>query len=133
LAAEPPQTQQDPTLGDAVQDVSERVSLLVREEIELAKAEVSQKVNTLIKGVVVGAAAGIFAVVGLLFLLHSLAWGFADIFNSAWLGYLVTAAILFVVGGLAGFLAYRAFKSGAPPTPDMAIEEAKRIRETVSS
>ena len=29
--------------------------------------------------------------------------------------------------------AFRAFKSGAPPTPDMAIEEAKRIRETVSS
>jgi uncharacterized membrane protein YqjE len=133
LAAEPPQTQQDPSLGDAVQDVSERVSLLVREEIELAKAEVSQKVNTLVKGAVVGAAAGIFAVVGLLFLLHSLAWGLADIFNSAWLGYLVTAVILFVLGGLAGFLAYRAFKSGAPPTPDMAIEEAKRIRETVSS
>ena len=43
------------------------------------------------------------------------------------------AAAGFVLGGLAGFLAYRAFKSGAPPTPDMAIEEAKRIRETVSS
>lgn len=133
MAAEPPQTRPDPSLGDAVQDVSERVSLLVREEIELAKAEVSQKVNTLIKGAVVGAAAGIFAVVGLLFLLHSLAWGLADIFNSAWLGYLVTAIILFLLGGLAGFLAYKAFKSGAPPTPDMAIEEAKRIRETVSS
>jgi uncharacterized membrane protein YqjE len=132
LAAEPPQTQQDTSLGDTVQDVSERVSLLVREEIELAKAEVSEKVNTLVKGAVVGAAAGIFVVIGLLFLLHSLSWGFAELLNHAWLGYLITAVILFLLGALAGFGAYRAFKSGAPPTPDMAIEEAKRIRETVS-
>ena len=133
MAAEPPQTQPDASLSDAVQDVSERVSLLVREEIELAKAEVSEKVSTLVKGAVVGAAAGIFAVIGLLFLLHSLSWGFAELLDHAWLGYLITAVILFLLGALAGFLAYRAFKSGAPPTPDMAIEEAKRIRETVSS
>jgi uncharacterized membrane protein YqjE len=122
-----------PKLGEAVQDVSERVSLLVREEIELAKAEVSQKVSRLVRGAVVGVAAGIFAIVGLLFLLNSLAWGLAELFDHAWLGFLVTAMILFLLGGLAGFLAYRAVKAGAPPTPDMAIEEAKRIRQTVSS
>jgi uncharacterized membrane protein YqjE len=133
LATEPPQTRSDASIGDAVQDISERVSLLVREEIELAKAEVSQKVNTLVKGAVVGAAAGIFMVIGLLFLLHSLSWGFAELLHHAWLGYLITAVILFLLGALAGFLAYRAFKSSAPPMPDMAIEEAKRIRETVSS
>lgn len=135
MAAEPPQpaTPTDGSLGETVQEVSERVSLLVREEIELAKAEVSQKVNRLIKGAVVGAAAGVFVVVGLLFLLHALAWGLAEVFSHAWIGYLVTAGILFVLGGLAGFLAFRAFKAGAPPTPDLAIEEAKRIRQTVSS
>ena len=36
-------------LGRAVQEVTEKAQLLVREEIELAKAEVSQKVNKLIK------------------------------------------------------------------------------------
>ena len=34
---------------------------------------------------------------------------------------------------LAGFLASRAFKRGSPATPELAIEEAKRIRETVTS
>jgi uncharacterized small protein (DUF1192 family) len=128
-----PATRSDASLGEVVQDVSERVSLLVREEIELAKAEVAQKTKRLAAGAAIGAAGGVFAVVGLLFLLHSLAWGLAELFNHAWLGYLVTAAILFLLGGLAAFLAFRAFKAGSPPTPELAIEEAKRIRETVSS
>jgi len=46
---------------------------------------------------------------------------------------IVVAFCLFVLGALAGFIAARAFKRGAPPTPDMAIDEAKRIRETVQS
>jgi hypothetical protein len=43
------------------------------------------------------------------------------------------AVILVVHGAIAGLLAARVVKSGAPPTPDMAIEEARKIRETVSS
>ena len=43
------------------------------------------------------------------------------------------AAVLFLLGALAGYIASRAFKSGAPPTPQMAIDEAKRIKETVQS
>ena len=45
----------------------------------------------------------------------------------------VVAGILFILGALAGFLASRAFKKGTPPMPAMAIDEAKRIRETVRS
>ena len=120
-------------IAQAIQAVSERAQILVREEIELAKAEVTAKVSQLVRGAAIGAAAGIFVVIGLLFLFHALSWGFAELLNHAWLGYLITAVILFLLGALAGFGAYRAFKSGAPPTPDMAIEEAKRIRETVTS
>ena len=49
-------------LAQTVQEISERASLLVREEIELAKAEVTDKVTKLIKGAVVGIVAGVFAV-----------------------------------------------------------------------
>ncbi len=41
--------------------------------------------------------------------------------------------MLFLVGGLAGFLAARWLKSVSSPAPEMAIEEAKLIRETVKS
>jgi hypothetical protein len=123
---------QPSNLGQAVSEVSERATLLIREEIELAKTEISEKVSSLIRGAVVGIAAGIFVVVGLLFLLHAAAWGlYTALFDNVYLGYLVVAGILFLLAGLAGFLAAKAFKKGAPPTPEMAIDEAKRIKDTV--
>jgi hypothetical protein len=123
-------------IAQAIQEVSDRAQLLVREEIELAKAEVSAKVGKLIKGAVVGIAAGIFAVNGLLFALHGFAWlAWYELFpgQQFFWGFFVVAAVLFLLGALAGFIAARAFKRGAPPTPEMAIDEAKRIRETVQS
>ena len=123
-------------LGQAIQDVTEQMSLLVREEIELAKTEVMTKVTKLIRGAVVGLVAGIFAVFGLVYLLHALAWLLWDLLGNThnfWLGFLIVAAGLFVLGGLAGFMAARLVKRAAPPTPQMAIEEGRLIKETVTS
>jgi uncharacterized membrane protein YqjE len=123
-------------LGRAVNDVVEKTQILVREEIELAKAEVTEKVSKLIKGVIVGAVAGIFAVVGLLFLLHAASYGAWDIVtdeDSIWLGYLIVAVLLFALGGVAGLLAARFIKKGSPPKPSMALEEAQLIKETYSA
>jgi uncharacterized membrane protein YqjE len=123
----------DKSIGDLVNRVSENASTLIREEIELAKAEIEFKAKRLAQGAAVGAAAGFFVFLGLIFAFQSLAYGFADLFNNAyaWLGFLITTVILLVLAGLAGFLAMRAFKAGAPPTPDQAIAEAKLIRETL--
>jgi uncharacterized membrane protein YqjE len=124
-------------LGQAIQDISEKASLLVREEIELAKAEMTEKVTKLVKGAVVGVVAGIFAVFALVYVLHSLSWGlfavFSDDANFVWVGYLVVGGILLLLGGLAGFVAARFLKRGTPPTPAMAIEEGKLIKETLQS
>jgi uncharacterized membrane protein YqjE len=131
----PDQTPSD--LGQAIQEVSERASLLVREEIELAKAEMTEKVTKLVKGAVVGIVAGIFAVAALIYLLHSLSWGVfalvSDNINFVWVGYLVVGALLLILGAIAGFLASRFLKGGSPPTPQMAIEEAKLIQQTVQT
>jgi uncharacterized membrane protein YqjE len=123
-------------LAHAIQEVSERASLLVREEIELAKAEMTEKVTKLIKGAVVGLVAGIFAVFGLIYLLHAAAWGIwqaTGTQNSFWIGFLIVAVVLFLLGALAGLIAFRALKKGTPPAPTMAIEEGRLIKETVSS
>jgi uncharacterized membrane protein YqjE len=123
-------------IGQAIQEVSERAQILVREEIELAKAEVTAKINSLVKGALVGVVGGIFAVLGLLFLLHGLSWliyylVFPD--GTYFWGFFVIAGVLFLLGAVAGFVAARAFKRGSPPKPELAIDEAKRIRETVKS
>jgi hypothetical protein len=120
----------DKNLGDIVAEVSEKASLLVRQEIELAKAEVTSKVSKLTRGAAVGAAAGVFLIFGITMFFHTLAWFLYDLFDfgEIWYGFAIVTGILFLLAILAAFLAFRLFKKGAPPTPDMAIEEAKKTR-----
>ncbi len=127
----PPRSSADKSVGEIVGEVTEKASLLVRQEIELAKAEVTDKVSKLAKGAAVGVAAGVFLIFGVTMAFHFLAWFVNDLFdwsNLVWPGYGVVTLALFVFAGLAAFLALRLFKKGAPPTPDLAIEEAKRTR-----
>jgi hypothetical protein len=75
-------------------------------------------------------------VFGLIYLGHGVAWLIWDVIGGTrdfWLGFVIVAVILFLLGGIAGFVAARLFKRGAPPAPQMAIEEAKLIKETVTS
>jgi hypothetical protein len=124
-----PQDTADKSLGDVVAEVSEKASLLVREEIELAKAEVRDKVSKLAKGAAVGAAAGVFLVFGVTMFFHGLSWFVTDLLNEPpWVGFAIVTGLLFLLAALAGFVAFRLVKRGAPPTPDLAIEEAKRTR-----
>ena len=121
----------DAPLGEIVNRISLNASALVREEIELAKAEMEMKVKKLVRGAAVAAAAGFFLFLGLIFAFHTLAWSLNDFFDQVWLGFLITTGLLMLLAGLAGFIAYRSFQAGAPPTPDMAIEEAKKTREAL--
>ena len=122
-------------LGQTVQDISERVTLLVHEEIELAKAEVTGKITKLLRGIVIGAAAGIFVIFGLLFALHGmawLAWYALPVGNGSFFwGFFVVAGLLFLLGGIAGYLAAKFFKDSTPPVPEMAIDEAGKIKRTL--
>ena len=127
----PPDDTASKPLGEIVADVSEKASQLVREEIELAKAEVTDKVSKLTRGAAAGAAAGVFLVFGITMFFHGLAFFLNDVFNwesDIWPGYLMVTLALFLLAILAGLLAMRLFKKGSPPTPDLAIEEAKRTR-----
>lgn len=124
-------------IATAIADVSERATLLVREEIELAKAEVSEKIAKLVKGAIVGAAAGIFFLMALIFALVGFAWLLyfylpVNEFAFFW-GFFAMAVILIVLGVLAGLIAAKVVKKGSPPVPTMAIAEAQKIREAVSA
>ena len=124
-------------IATAITEISERATLLVREEIELAKAEVTEKATKLAKGAVIGIAAGVFVVTALFFFLIGCAWLLyyylpGHTFTYFW-GFFAMAVILLFLGLIAGLIAARAVKRGSPPVPDMAIEEARKIRDTVSS
>jgi hypothetical protein len=126
----PPKDTAEKSLGDIVTEVSEKASLLVREEIELAKAEVTQKFSNLGKGAGIGAAAAVFLVFAITMFFHGLAWLLDDLFdwNSIWPGFMIVFALLTLCAIVSALLARRLFQTSAPPTPDLAIEEAKRTR-----
>jgi uncharacterized membrane protein YqjE len=129
----PPETNSDErTVGELVIEISEQASGLIREEIELAKTEVSEKVNKILRGSVAGIVAGVFVLMALAMFMHGVAWLLNDLFfeENVWLGFLVEALFWLLVGIAAGLFARRSFKAGAPPTPDMAIEEAKLARDS---
>ncbi|HVY78461.1 MAG TPA: phage holin family protein [Solirubrobacterales bacterium] len=132
----PPRPEPDPrSVGELVIDVAEKSSALVREEIELAKAEVSEKVGKILRGSVVGLAAGVFAFLALILVMEGVAWLLAEeVFDgNAWPGFFVEAALFLLIAALAGFIAYRSVQAGAPPVPEQAIEEAKLTKETLES
>lgn len=130
--------QKSANLAAAIAEVSERASLLVREEIELAKAEMTQKASRIARGAIVGVAAGVFIVMAFFFVLVGFAWllyfelPIGNQFTFFW-GFFAMGLILLLLGLIAGYGAAKAVKAGSPPTPNMAIEEARKIRETVSA
>jgi uncharacterized membrane protein YqjE len=125
----PPAGPSDKQLGQIVSEVTSKAQLLVREEIELAKAEIQVKTSRIVKGIVFFSVAGFFALMMLVFLLHSLSWGFVDWLDfKVWVGYAATTVLLLLLTIFAALVGRRMMKRGAPPTPDLAIEEAQKTR-----
>ena len=132
-AGTPPRPREDRSVSELVFDVAEKSSSLVREEIELAKTEITEKVGKILRGSVVGLAAGTFAFLALILIMEGVAWLLAEeVFDgNAWPGFFVEAALFLLIAAGAGFFAYRSVQAGAPPMPEQAIEEAKLIKTTL--
>ncbi len=126
----------DSTLATAVTEVSERVTVLIREEIELAKAEVTVKLKSLTKGIVWFGIAGVLAFFGVIFIPVTIAWLLDDFLVSGagglWEGFAIVMGAFLIGAGACVFLGIRKMKVGSP-APKMAIEEAKKIRDTVTT
>lgn len=130
----PIEPQDERKLGELVFDVTEGVSGLVREEIQLAKAEVSEKAGKIARGAVVGIAAGVFAFLALILVMEGVAWLLnEEVFNGkTWPGFFIEAAVFLLIAALAALIAFKAVKAGSPPLPEQAIEEAKLTKEMLS-
>jgi hypothetical protein len=122
----------DDNLATALTEVTENLSVLVREEIELAKAEVTVKVSSIARGAVAVGVGAVFGVFALIFVLMTVAWAINDAAGDLWLGFLIVSVLLVLLTVGAFLFAWRKLKVG-PPAPTMAIDEAKKIRATVTS
>ena len=99
------------TVGELVFEVSDRATVLVREEIELAKTEVTEKLTRLLQGGVTAVVAGVFLLAALA-IMHGIAWLLNDLFfdDDVWAGFLVEAAFFLLLAAIEGLFAYRSFR-----------------------
>ena len=119
------------TLGQLVADATHDLSTIVRSEIALAKAEITtdaKKAGTG-AGLLVGAA--FVAVLGLIFLFHTLA-NVLDLWLPLWAGYLITAGLLFLVAAVLGLVGKRSL-SKVKGKPERTVKNVQDTIETIKS
>jgi hypothetical protein len=111
-------------LGELLKQLSEQTTRLVRQELELAKAELTQK------GKQAGAGAGLFGAAGAIgFLaLAALTTCFILALNAvmpAWLAALLVAVVYGVVAAVLAMRGRAKVKQATPPVPEQTIETVK--------
>ena len=120
----------DPTIGRLVADAIDKVRLIIRNEIALAKAEITVDLSKAVKAIALLAVAGVVALFGLGFLLHTIALGLHALGLALWLSYLIVTLVLFVVAGIAAALGVKSMKT-VNPKPERTIDSATKSLEAV--
>jgi hypothetical protein len=119
------------TIGQLVADATHDLSTIMRNEIALAKAEVASDAKKAGAGAGMFAAAAFVALLGLIFLFHTVV-AVIDIWLPEWAGYLITTALLFVVAGILGLLGRSSMRK-LKGKPERAIKNAQDTIETLKS
>jgi uncharacterized membrane protein YqjE len=114
----------DRPVGELLKELSTQTSTLVRQELELAKAEMAEK------GKQAGVGAGMFGGAGLFVLLAlgaltacliaALATGM-----EVWLAALIVAVVHAAIAATLALLGRQRTREAAPPAPEQAIESTK--------
>lgn len=123
---------EEPTIGRLIADASRDVSTIVRDEIALAKTEITGDVRKIGKGGGLLVGAGVLAVFGLTFLFHTIAQGLIALGLAPWLGYLIVTLIIFLVAAILGLTGKSAL-SKVKGKPERTIATTKETIDTVKS
>ncbi len=118
----------DQPVGDIIKSITADMKLIVRDEVELAKAELIPAAKNGGIGGGLFAAAGYFAICALSVLYFAAAFGVAAAFDwPTWAGFLVVGVLLFLVAGLCGGIGFMLVKKVKGPERTIA-----QLNETVS-
>jgi len=122
------QLRDERSLGDLFSDLSRETTTLVRKEVQLAKAELTQSATEAARGIGMLVAGGAVAYAGLLFLLLAIVFGLIEASWDAWLSALVVGLVVAAIGGI---LVLRARESLKPANlaPRRTVETLKEDQE----
>ena len=114
----------DPTLGALVHDLTQQVPELIRSELRLAQAEMTEKGKRAGIGIGMFSAAGLLAFFGLACVIATAVLGLAHALPD-WLSALIVGAVLFVAAAAIALVGRREVQQATPPAPEHAIEGVK--------
>jgi hypothetical protein len=125
-----PQASSDPSAADLVKQVSEQTQRLIRQELALARLEVSEKVKHAGIGAGMFGAAGLLAILALGTLVATLVLVLATAMD-AWLAALIVAAGLLALAGALALAGKGQIARAAPAAPEQTIQSVKADVEEV--
>ena len=128
----PPDPTTATTTGELIGQLSDQVSRLVRSEVQLAQAEVTQKVKRIGIGAGLFGGAGVVAILGLGALVTAAILGLANVLPG-WLAAVIVAVVLFAVAGVLALLGKRDVAKAAPPLPTETIASVQADIDAVKT
>lgn len=120
----------DASLGTLVSDLSSQIPELIRSEIRLAQAEMTEKGKRAGIGLGAFGAAGVLGLFGFGVLLATLVLVLA-LFLPAWLAALIVTVVVFAAAALAAVVGKSKVEEATPPKPEKAIDGLKEDVATV--
>lgn len=125
-------TEQDRPLGELVQDLSRQTSTLIRQEMRLAQAELTEKGRHAGKGAGMFGGAGLVALYGVGALIAAAILGLATVLEP-WIAAAAVGAGLLLVAGILALTGKKELEEAGPPKPEQAIDSVQRDIETVKA
>ena len=125
-------TEQDKPLGELVQDLSRQTSTLIRQEMRLAQAELTEKGRHAGRGAGMFGGAGLVALYGVGALVAAAVLGLATVIES-WIAAAAIGAGLVLVAGILALTGKKELDEAGPPKPEQAIDSVQRDIETVKA
>jgi Putative Actinobacterial Holin-X, holin superfamily III len=119
-----PRATADQPVGDLVKQLSEQTSALARKEVELAKAELTEKGRAAGIGAGMFGGAGLFGLFAFAALTAALILALAIVLD-AWLAALIVAAAYGAVAGVLALVGKQRVEEATPPAPEQAIDSVK--------
>ena len=118
------QQQDNRSLGELFGALAQDTSTLVRQEVELAKTEMTQKATRVGKDIGFLLVGGAVAYAGLLGILAAIAIGLGQLGVPWWLAALIVGVVLLIGAGILALIGLRRIKRG-PAVPADTIESVK--------
>lgn len=116
---------EEPSLGTLVSQLSSQIPELIRAEMRLAQAEVTEKGKRAGVGIGIVSAAGLLAFFGVAVLLAA-AVLLLDLLMPAWAAALVVAVVLLVAAAVAALVGKKKVQQAAPPVPERTMDNLKK-------